>query len=135
MKKYLYLSVLVFFVANSAFACDYTQADKIKHIEYARKGTYAVSKVLSPVFFPLKPVKWIFNDKIQLLFPDNYLPQSIAATLIFTAGALKEFPFDAISPNHYCELCDLKADCIGIKNGIKQTRIKKAEIYKKSLSE
>lgn len=112
-------------MSNKAFACDYTQADKIKHIKYTQKGTVIISKTLSPVFLPLKPVKWIFNDKIQLIFPDNYVPQSIAATLIFTAGILKEFPFDVIVPNHHCDLCDLKADCIGIKEGIKQIRHKK----------
>lgn len=131
MKKFIYTLIVFFFVFNKAFACDYTQADKIKHIKYAQKGTVVISKALSPVFIPLKPVKWLFNDKIQLIFPDNYLPQSIAATFIFTAGALKEFPFDALLPNHYCDMCDFKADCIGIKNGVKQTYTKKQPLLKK----
>ncbi|MEI7475642.1 MAG: hypothetical protein WCK67_12775 [bacterium] len=124
MKKIFYLFLILFLTSNKTFACDYTQPDKLKHMEYSRKGTVIITKTLSPLFWPIKPVKWIFNDKIQKIFPDNYVPQAIAGTLIFTAGMLKEFPYDALTPGD-CDMCDLKADCIGIKNGIKETRAKK----------
>ncbi|EKE04306.1 MAG: hypothetical protein ACD_20C00087G0011 [uncultured bacterium] len=119
MKIKSFLIFLVIFLFNSSIlACDLSQPDKVKHIEVSQKATSITRKVIAFPFIPLIPVKWIFNDKIQLIFPDNYVPHIVAGTLIFTGGILKEVPYDLLTPGDV-SFCDIIANCYGIKKGLK----------------
>ncbi len=108
---------LLLFLSLSAYGCDLTEFDKQKHIAVSEKATISTKKYISYLFLPLYPVKWLFNKKVQKIFPDNYLPHGISAVAIFTAGCLKEVPYDFIGPGD-CSYCDIVANCRGIKQGI-----------------
>lgn len=69
-------------------------------------------------FIVLKPVKWLFNSEVQKLFPDNYLPHMLGATIVFTGSTLKEVPYDLLMPKKDSSYCDIVANCEGIKQGV-----------------
>lgn len=117
--RWAFAIILLLSISTEGYGCDFSQPDKIKHFEYSKKVTVALKKVLAVPFLPLKPVKWVFNDKIQLLFPDNYIPHIISGTIVFTAGILKEVPIDLLGFGTP-DICDLAADCKGIKCGIQE---------------
>ncbi len=117
MLKIIVYFYLLLFLSLSAYACDLTQIDKQKHIEFSEKATITTKKYISYLFLPLYPIKWIFNNNIQKIFPDNYVPHGISAVAVFTLGCLKEMPYDFIGPGD-CSYCDVVANCRGIRQGI-----------------
>lgn len=119
LRSLLITFLILFLIENNCLSCDFSQPDKIKHIQVSKKATLISTKIYSIPFLPLKPVKWLFNPTVQKIFPDNYIPHAFAAGTIFTGSTLKEVTYDLIMPNHYADYCDVQANCIGIKEGLK----------------
>jgi len=118
MKKILAI-FLILFTPSTAIGCNFSDSDKIKHIQVSKKATIVSKKVFRVPFIPLKPVKWIFNPHIQKAFPDSYVPDILSAGMVFSAGLFKEFPIDFITPGRKCSYCDIMANYKGIKEGLK----------------
>ena len=120
--KTIFISILITNIwlwCSFCFGCDLSKPDKIKHIQYSQKATIIGKKIIGIPMIVVKPIKWLFNSKIQKIFPDNYIPPAISGSFVFCAGLLKEMPYDAIGPGD-CSYCDIVANIEGIKKGVKK---------------
>jgi hypothetical protein len=117
--KLLFCTLISFlFLPLQAHSCDFTQPDKIKHIQVSKSLTIIIKKTVQYPLMITRPLKYLVGEKLYVVFPENYLPHIVAASSIFLLGALKEVPYDLLRPGGEASYCDLCADCIGIKEGL-----------------
>lgn len=119
MKKIYTACFLALLISLKTNACDFSEPDKIKHIEYSKKATLYTKKFIQYPLMITRPLKYLVGEKSYIIFPENYIPQIVAAPVIFTLSTLKEIPFDLIIPGRDASFCDICANCKGIKEGLK----------------